>query len=156
MAIAHTVERYLHNRGLDYTLLPHPHTRSSMDTAAAAHVPGDRLAKAVIVNRGSEPLMVVVPSDYHVHLGRLHEFLGDQVGLASEDELTTLFPDCARGAIPPVGSAYGLKMLVDDRLLGEPELFLESGDHESLLQIDGATFRALMCDAEAVDLGVHV
>ena len=156
MSVSATVKSHLDERSIDYSLVPHPHTLSSMDTAASAHVPGDRLAKAVIVSHDGTYLMVVVPSDYHVHLGQLHRHLGGQVGLATEEELSGLFPDCERGAIPSIGAAYGLRTLLDRKLLGEPEVYFESGDHESLIKISGDTFQALMVDAEPVDVGTHI
>jgi len=156
MSVAATVQSCLDQRSIPYALVPHPHTGSSMDTAAAAHVPGDRLAKAVIVTHDETQLMVVVPSDYHVHLGSLHHRLGGALGLATESELAGLFPDCEVGAIPPLGAAYGLKTLVDSRLLGEPEVYFEAGDHESLIKVSAQAFSTLMGDAESLDLAKHI
>jgi len=156
MSIATTLRTYLEGRAITYALVPHPHTGSSMDTAALAHVPGDRLAKAVIVQSQGEPLMVVVPSDYHVHLGLLHRYLGSEVGLATEQELSALFPDCEPGAIPVIGQAYGIRTLLDSTLFEEPELYLEAGDHETLVRVVGDDFRTLMEDAEPVDVGQHI
>jgi Ala-tRNA(Pro) deacylase len=156
MSIASTLKAYLDARSVTYTLVPHAHTGSSMDTAASAHVPGDRLAKAVIVRSEDDPLMVVVPSDYHVHLGLLHRHLGKEVGLATEAELASLFPDCEPGAVPTVGRAYGVRTLLDSTLLNEPEVYLEAGDHETLVRLTGDEFRALMEEAEAVDVGQHI
>jgi len=156
MAIAGKLEAHLKAHSIDYELVPHPHTESSMVTAAAAHVPGDRLAKAVILKDGDEYLMIVVPSDYHVQLGALHRQLGREVGLATEPELVTLFPDCDEGAAPPVGAAYGLKTMVDERLLQQPEVYFESGDHEHLVKVSGAQFKHIQADAEAVDAAKHI
>ena len=99
--------------------------------------------------------MVVVPSDYHVHMGKLHHLLGDSVGLATEQELGTLFPDCEEGAIPPLGTAYRLTTLVDSSLLNLPEIFFESGDHEHLIKVTGEQFSHLLGDAERVSVVTH-
>jgi Ala-tRNA(Pro) deacylase len=156
MTIASKLEAHLKAHSIDYDLIPHPHTESSMVTASAAHVRGDLLAKAVIVKDGDDYLMVVVPSDYHVHLGALHRKLGRDVGLATEPELAGLFPDCDEGAVPPVGGAYGLKAMVDKSLLAQPEVFFEAGDHEHLVKMSGPNFQALQADAEAVEVARHV
>jgi Ala-tRNA(Pro) deacylase len=156
MAIANKLEAHLKGHSIDYELIPHPHTESSMVTAAAARVPGDRLAKAVIVKDGDDYLMVVVPSDYHVHLGALHRKLGRDVGLATEPELVSLFPDCDEGAVPPVGEAYGLKSMIDKSLLELPEVYFEAGDHEHLVKMTGPNFQALHVDADAVEVARHV
>ena len=54
MSIASKLEAHLKAHSIDYDLIPHPHTESSMVTAAAAHVRGDLLAKAVIVKDGDD------------------------------------------------------------------------------------------------------
>jgi Ala-tRNA(Pro) deacylase len=156
MTIASKLKAHLETHSVDYELIPHPHTESSMETAAAAHVPGDRLAKAVIVKDGDDYLMVVVPSDYHVHLGALHRNLGREVGLATEPELTTLFPDCDEGAVPAIGAAYGLKTMVDKALLEQPEVFFAAGDHEQLVRVSADQFKALQAGAETVEVGQHI
>jgi Ala-tRNA(Pro) deacylase len=156
MSVSATVRSYLDQRSIEYTVVQHPHTRSSMDTAASAHVPGDRLAKAVIVNHQGDHLMVVVPSDYHVHLGLLHRHLGTDVGLATELEVADLFPDCEPGAVPPIGAAYGMRTLMDRTLREEPEVYFESGDHESLIKVSAETFRTLLADADTVDVAEHI
>jgi Ala-tRNA(Pro) deacylase len=156
MAIAPTLKTYLDSQSAVYSQISHPHTQSSMATAAAAHVPGDRLAKAVVVGDGKEYLMVVVPSDYHVHLGLLHRYLGREVGLVTERDLPELFPDCEIGAIPPIGEAYGMRTLIDSSLLDQPEAFLECGDHASLIRMSGDQFRELLRNAEPVDVGQHI
>lgn len=156
MITANKLEAYLVEHSIGYHLIPHPHSESSMFTAAAAHVPGDRLAKAVIVKAGDEYLMVVVPSSCHVHMGALHRKLGHDVGLATESELAGLFPDCDQGAVPPVGEAYGLRAVVDRGLLEEPEVYFEAGDHEHLVQISGQSFKTLQAGAEAVDVAQRI
>jgi len=155
MSLSVTLKNYLDERSVDYELLTHTHTGSSMESAGAAHVPGECLAKAVIVKREEDYMMVVVPSDYHVHLGKLHQLLGDDVGLATEQELTSLFPDCEGGAIPPLGTAYRLITLVDSSLLDRPEVYFESGDHEHLVKVSGRQFSLLLGDAEPVDVVRH-
>lgn len=156
MAMATTLKGYLDRHGIDYEVLAHPHAETSMLTAQAAHVPGDRLAKAVIVRDADHYLMVVLPADYHVHLGRLHRHLGHEVGLATEAELCELFPDCAGGAIPPLGGAYGLDTLLDSSMVRDQDVFFESGDHEHLVHMDAAQFAALLRGAERVDVAKHL
>ena len=155
MTVSSTVKSYLDGRSVPYEVIAHRHTRSSMESAGAAHIESDRLAKAVIVKEGDEYLMVVVPADYRIHLGKLHRLLGREVGLATERELSALFPDCEGGAIPPLGAAYRLITLVDAGLLKRSEVFFESGDHEHLIKVTGAHFSHLLGDAEPVNVSQY-
>jgi len=156
MPISRTLACYLKEQCIKFSLVPHPHTGSSMDTAQAAHVPGDLLAKAVVARSIGRFLLVVVPSAYHVDLERLQAHLGHPVELAAEADLVGLFPDCEPGAVPPVGVAYEIRTFVDRHLLGLPEVYFESGDHEHLIKLSGGQFALLMEGAEEVDVGRHI
>jgi Ala-tRNA(Pro) deacylase len=152
MSISNTVKSFIETQAVPFEVITHKHTQSSKESAGAAHVKSSQLAKAVIVKEGDEYMMAVVPGDYHVHLGKLQQLFDREVGLATEDELAQLFPDCEMGAIPPLGTAYKMITLVDRSLLNRPEVYFESGDHEHLIKVTGEEFAHLLGDAEAVDI----
>ena len=74
--------------------------------------------------------------------------------LADEDQLPPLFPDCKPGAIPPLGPAYGLRMIVDASLDAQEEVYFEAGDHEHLVKMSAGQFRALIGSAPRVEFAV--
>lgn len=147
MAISTTLNDFLDQQQVAFELIPHPHTGSSMETAQQAHVPGNRLAKAVIIKEDDKYSMVVVPSVEHVDLALLRQHFGHGVELATESELSELFPDCAIGALPPIGAAWGMDTYLDECLLDEQEVFFEAGDHEDLVRVTGDQFRELLVNA---------
>ncbi len=73
--------------------------------------------------------------------------LGDKVELASGDEIAQLFCDCARGAIPPVGECYGLDVIVDDGIEAQREIYMEGGNHITLIHLDRGQFEQLTTEA---------
>jgi Ala-tRNA(Pro) deacylase len=89
MYIANRVREYLNERGVTYDLVVHPRTHSSQRSAEAAHVPGDRLVKPVVVEDDNGYLMVVLPSTRRVELRALSAELQRRLRLATEDELRT-------------------------------------------------------------------
>jgi Ala-tRNA(Pro) deacylase len=147
MAIAHTLEDYMTSKGIHYEVVPHPRTLSSLETAEAAHIPGDALAKAVLLEDDDGYLMAVVPATHHIKLGRLSERLNRKLRLAVESELTPLFKDCQTGAFPPLGMAYGMPTIVDDSLIEQPDIYFEAGDHEGLIHLSGGCFQSLLAGA---------
>jgi Ala-tRNA(Pro) deacylase len=114
MAIAQTVESYMAKRGVRYDVIPHAHSHNSAETAQLAHVPGDRLAKSVILEDDHGFVMAVLPSTCHIRLGRLSREMNRRFRLATENALPNLFVDCELGAIPPVGLAYGMSTVIDE------------------------------------------
>jgi Ala-tRNA(Pro) deacylase len=144
MAVAETVRRFLEQHSIDYDLVTHPHTGSSHETAEAAHVREDHIAKAVIVRDAAGYGMVVVPASNWVEIEHLRKELNRDLHLASESELATLFKDCEPGAVPPLGPAYGIETFLDEALTSLANIYFESGDHRQLVHTRGEDFRTLL------------
>ena len=144
MAVAETVRRFLEKHAVDYDLVLHPHTGSSHETAAAAHVREDHIAKAVIVKDAAGYAMVVVPGSNWVEIEHLRKELQRDLHLASEEQLAKLFSDCEAGAVPPLGPAYGIETFLDEALTSLANVYFESGDHEQLVHTRGDDFRTLL------------
>ena len=144
MAIAITLKKYLAHTGVDYDLLKHSPTHSSIQTAAITHIPGNQLAKAVMLeDNNGRYLLAVIPANQHVDLDKLRRRFQIQLGLAAETELNKVFTDCAVGAIPPIGMAYGIDVMIDSRLDGTSDIFFEGGDHIHLVHLSGKDFQQL-------------
>ena len=156
MAISITLLEYLEWKGVNYEIIEHPRTHSSMQTAQVAHIPGDQLAKGVVLEDERGFLMAVLPATHRIQLGKLHHKYNRQLGLATEREITGLFNDCDTGAIPPVGNAYGFDVVVDDSLGNSDDVFFEAGDHTDLVHVSGDDFRELMSNADRDTFSRHV
>jgi Ala-tRNA(Pro) deacylase len=155
MAIAITLEKYLQKHGVEYDIMAHPRTYTSMETAQVSHVPGDRLAKSVLLRDASGYLVAVVPATHKLDLGQIGQLLERPVEMASETEVGALFGDCDFGAIPPCGSAYGIETVVDDALIRQRDIWFEAGDHEELIHVGGEQFDALMGAADHGRISHH-
>ena len=155
MALAITLQQYLADQNIPYEVITHRPTISSSMTAEASHVSGDCVAKAVIVKDEDHFIMAVLPASHHVKLGDLSSVLGRAVRLATEDEASELFPDCSTGAIPSLGAAYGVDMVVDDSLAKQPEVYFEGEDHTSLVQVSAKRFFWLMQNAAHGHFSTH-
>lgn len=131
-----------------YEVIHHPYSHSNMEAAAAAHVPGDRLAKTVLLEDAQGYVAAVLPTTHAVRLSELWAKTGRHLVLAKEVELRELFKDCDVGALPPVCMAYGMQTFLDDSLARQPDVYFEAGDHEELVHMDRDEFLALMDKAE--------
>ncbi|MGD0333612.1 MAG: YbaK/EbsC family protein [Xanthobacteraceae bacterium] len=147
MSIAPTLQRYLAAENIQYDVIPHEPTASSTLTAEACRVSGDCLAKGIVLRRDGGYMLAVLPASHHLRLAELRSQLGDRVEMAKEDEIDRLFADCAHGAVPPVGQCYGLPVIVDDGIEAQPEVYMEAGDHETLLHVSHAQFAQLTAQA---------
>ena len=156
-SMSRMIQDYLAQESIAYEVVAHPHTRTSMQTAAAARVPGDRLAKGVVVEDDQGYVLAVLPSTHHLQLGALGRQLHrHQVRLATEADLGGLFGDCELGAVPPIGAAYGLPMVVEEDLAAQPEIFFEAGDHEHLIHLTQGEFARLFANAPQGHFSRHM
>ena len=143
MTIAPTLQKYLADHEVAYDLVLHYPTASSLRTAEACHIPGDRLVKGVVVRDKESYWLAVLPASRHVRLTELRTELGQDVELATEQEVEQVFRDCDRGAVPPVGACYGLDAIVDNSLDQQPEVYFEGGDHITLVHMTRLEFARL-------------
>jgi Ala-tRNA(Pro) deacylase len=144
MTVAASVVRVLAEHGTDYHLVPHPKSFSSIESASSAHVPEDHIAKGVLLRDQLGYVLAVIPASEWVDLRRLQSELGRSLNMAPEAEVDRFFTDCDPGAIPPLGEAYGLEMVLDESLTSLSSIYFEGGDHENLVHLDGDQFNALM------------
>jgi Ala-tRNA(Pro) deacylase len=147
MTISTKLRNYMNRCGVAFEEVPHEFVVQSAKAAQATHVPGRHVAKGVLVRAGDEYLMAVVPSSRRVALGRLRHWLGRDVRLAEELESVPLFEDCALGAMPPVGAAFGLETILDEDLGKSEDVYFEGGDHRTLVHVAGSDWRRLHGEA---------
>ena len=122
------IQDYLANQHVLFEVLLHPPTSSATRLARSVHVPGHRVAKAVLVSAGDAFVMCVLPSTHRVDLAKLGAVLNPPAlpRIATEAEVASLFHDCEPGALPPFGSIYGLTTLVDATLEGCESIVFEA------------------------------
>ena len=147
MGIAITLAQYLIDGGIEYDLVPHPHTQTASASAVASHVLADSFAKAVVLKGGDGFMLAVLPASRHIQFDELRRLLGTEVDMANEEQIETLFIDCEPGSVPAPGAAYGLNVVVDDSLAQQPDIYFEGGDHANLVHVSGTSFQKLMTDA---------
>ncbi|WP_406645782.1 YbaK/EbsC family protein [Aliisedimentitalea scapharcae] len=150
--IAARLKHHLEARNLPYDMRAHPYAATAQECAEAAHVPGDRLAKSVLIHMEEGPLLAVIPSTQQVDLTALQAMMHRRLGLAREEDMVPVFDDCDLGAAPPVGMAYDVPTVIDDSLTGLETVWFEAGDHKTLVEMKGRDFDRLMRRAEHGDI----
>jgi Ala-tRNA(Pro) deacylase len=153
MSLATRVRWYLDSHDIEYDIVHHDHSSSSLDSGRKAHVPAGRVAKGVLLEDERGYVLALVPAACRLELGAIEDLLHRRLELASEAELEQIFGDCELGAIPAVGDAYNVPMLVDDSLLRLPDLYFEGGDHEDLVHVGREAFQELVKKASHGHIG---
>src|SRR5207248_11682213 len=120
------LDAYLSDRRIPFERLQHRPAYTAQRLAQTLHVPGREVAKTVLLRTNEGYILIVLPATRRVDLAQVRDCLGNpSAELASEDEMSRLFPDCETGALPPFGSMYHLQTLVDDSLAEDERIVFE-------------------------------
>lgn len=149
MSMPARLQECLQHHHSHYELLPHAHSHSSPETARLAGVPPESLAKSVVLgDTWGHRLMVVIPASRQLDLGKVCALTQRRWHLVQESEFGRHFEGCEIGAIPAVGSAFGMDTLIDESLLEGPDVYFEAGDHEDLVHMSTEQYLRLMPRAQ--------
>jgi len=80
-------------------------------------------------------ILAVLPAPNHVRLDQLGAEVGKSLRLATEQEFSSLFPDCELGAMPPFGSLYNLPAYVDESLAADEAIVFNAGTHRDAIRM---------------------
>jgi len=134
------IHEFLRDAQVPYTVVPHRPAFSAQEQAAAAHVPGRDWAKVVICMVDGRPIQAVLPATMTVNFRWLRDLTsGDDIRLATEDELRSLFPTCEIGAASPL-PIYGYPVYVDVALAFEPHIVFNAGTLAEAISMRWADF----------------
>lgn len=130
------LKNFLDLKRIPYQHLRHPPAFTAGQLAAVEHVPGDMVAKTVIVKADEEFAMAVLPASRRVKLPTLRDSLSARrLRLATELEFGTLFPDSAVGAMSPFGNLYELPVFAEESLSQDEQILFPAGTHEDAIQM---------------------
>jgi len=145
MATASWIKNMLDRRGVAYDELHHRVAFTAQEVAQSEHVSGHRLAKVVVVLADGRPVELIVPASRRIALDRVRNLLGaDDVHLASEAEMETIFTDCETGAIPPLRYWQDIAVLADASIAQGGDLVFQAGTHEDAIRLKVEDWLALV------------
>jgi Ala-tRNA(Pro) deacylase len=145
MSIPRTLKSRLDHEHVHYDILNHSQTDRARAVAEALQLPEQSMVKVVIVKVKDSFVTMVLPASTKIDFQRLRGIFGThRVRLATEEELAHLFPDCEVGAMPPLGTLYGLPVYVDRSLIGDEEIIFEGGTHSEAIRMRYWDFAALV------------
>ena len=139
------LEEYLRENTVPFQVQHHPRAVTAQEVAAAEHVPGEMLAKTVMVLADGEMVMLALPAPYQVDLEKAGEVLGaEEMRLVEEEEFENAFPDCEVGAMPLFGNLYDLPVYVEEALAEDETIFFRAGTHTDTMSVRYVDFEWLV------------
>jgi Ala-tRNA(Pro) deacylase len=133
---------WLASHDIEYEVHEHSPTFTARATAKAEGVDPRTFAKVVgVATHDGRRLLVVIDSTDHLDLPKASRAIGaGDVRLLTEAELAALAPDCQAGAIPAVGSLFGLTTYADYAVRDDPEISFNAGSHRFSVRVERASW----------------
>lgn len=133
---------WLEAEGIEYEIHEHERSFTASATARAEGVDPRTFEKVIWVRsvEGRDALLVV-DADDHLDLRKARDVLkSGRVKLVPEHEIEELAPDCEPGAMPAVGTLFGLPTYADNAVRNDPEISFNAGSHHLAVRVDRAAW----------------
>ena len=144
MAIPSRIRDFLDSENISYEELRHQPAYTGQEVAHTLHLSGKRCAKTVVLDGDGRLAMAVLPAANRLNLQDLQAAMEvTRLEMLAESTLTELFPDCERGAIPPLGRLYGMEVWVDRTISDSEQIVFCAGTHEDCIRMKYSDFAKL-------------
>lgn len=133
---------WLASQDVDHEIHDHDPAVTARATATADGVDPRTFAKVVGVARHDGPhILIVLDATDQLDLHKSRRALGaGDVRLLTEAELTALASGCAVGAVPAVGSLFGVATYADYAVRDDPEISFNAGSHRFSARVERAAW----------------
>jgi len=140
-----TLTKFLDDNKVKYVTIRHSIAYTTHQIAESAHIPGDEMAKTVMVKLDDALAMAVLRGTDRVDMDLLRGAAGaSKAELATENQFQGMFPGVEPGAMPPFGNLYDMAVYVDEGLTRDRRIAFNAGTHSELIQLDYADFERLV------------
>lgn len=143
MAIPRSVRSFLERQRVKYAVEAHYRTESLEEAADCTDTPYERVARAVMLKDDKGLAMAVLPLSHAVDFNQLTRQFRRPLRLARRGDYATLFTDCAKGCVPPLGEAYHIDTFIDSSLEGLDYVCFEPGNRTNMVKLRGNDFASL-------------
>ncbi len=130
-----SISQILADHEIRFETLLYPPAYTAQRRAAHLRIPGQNVAKSVLLRGPNGYLVAILPATARVSIEVLSTALGGPVQVASAEEVARIFADCEWGVADPFGSRYGLPTYLDSGLTADTELVLPTDSHHEAVRV---------------------
>jgi Ala-tRNA(Pro) deacylase len=134
------IAQFLQDHHIRFESIMHPPAFTARKRARFMGLPGQRVAKCVLLHGPGGYFVAVLPATRHINAEKLAELVGGPIRLATCDEIARVFCDCEWGVVAPFGTLYGLPTYLDESLAGDEPIILEGNHHFEAIRMSCRDF----------------
>lgn len=110
---------------------------------AGGKVQDHLLVRSVLLEDRKGFVLVVLPYKKIIDFSSLQANLQRDFKPAEEETVNRIFSDCDKQTVPPVGSSYGLEVVIHETILHQDYVYFEAGIRGKILGCKGEEFQKL-------------
>lgn len=137
------VAEFLTEQRIPFESILHAPSYTAVNRAKYLHVPGQQVAKCVLMGGPNGYFLAVLPATRQIDTEALALHLGGAVRLAEEHEVARIFGDCEWGVASPFGSHYGIPTYLEESVPTNAQIVVEGNSHAEAIRICGGDFETL-------------
>jgi len=127
MAIAKSLEKYLKDAKIKYSVIPHKTVFTVYDLAQTLKLKLDQVVKTLLVKVDQRYVLVVLPAHFRLDFGKLKKMLkAKKIDIAKEKDMQTKF-NTKPGAMTPFGPVHKVEVIADKSLTKVKEALFSAG-----------------------------
>ncbi|MDD5145280.1 MAG: YbaK/EbsC family protein [Candidatus Pacebacteria bacterium] len=144
MQIPAKILKFLDSKKIKYVVINHRTVYTAYDKATTLKVKPNVIGKTLVLKIDSNLIMVLVPGNKNLDLSKIKKAVGVQkINIVSETIIKNKFKGIKIGAIPPAAEIWKLRIFIDNNLMKEKNIFVNSGIYEASFKLSPKVFEKL-------------
>ena len=143
------LETFLARKGIEFMPVPLM-SASNFDAAiSGSGEPREQAIQATLLIGFSGAVMAVHAYGASLDMEAINRLAGKRLQMLTGQQADRLFSECQSGFYPPIGAAYDIPVLVDERVLDLPRAVMTTGSADSLLVMDRTALHRALAGSRA-------
>jgi Ala-tRNA(Pro) deacylase len=147
--------QFLHEQHVPFEEVLHAPAFTAQKLARFLHVSGRSVVKSVLLVGKTTRCLAVLAATDAVNLTAVSQHFGEEIRLATPEEIAQQFNDCERGAMTPFGHLYGLVTILDAGIPADAQIIFESERHAVAIRMSCADFERIELPARVTFAHPH-
>ncbi len=152
MAVPKKITSFLDKNKVKYGLIEHKKVFTAQDKAATLKIKPAKVAKTLVVKLDKEVVLAVVPAHRNLDKNKFKKVASKwrkgqdkkavkKVSFGTERWIKNNLTGAKAGVVPPLGIVWRLPTFVDNSLMRNPKILINSGDYKVSVEITPNNFK---------------
>lgn len=149
-----SVKQLLESQGINYRVAEHVESEDFDHTLHVHNLRRKGAAKSTILQDEVGRMMLIVSADSLLDLDLVKQQTGRDMSAAKPAEIEHFCRKHNLESIPALPNLAGLETLIDESLMEQPEILLDSGTSEGMLEVSREEFQRMAEKAKVAEISV--